>query len=274
MQALQQIGIDAGGTLIKLAMSTVDGLQFHYFQSSELNECAQWLAAHFPNARLAMTGGRAERLAAQIKGTRPLLIPEFEASLKGAYVLINRSPSATLNDYVLVNVGTGTSLFAVHRDKSERLGGSGVGGGTLLGLSALLIGSHSFDAIIQLGQAGARDRVDQSVASIYEGKEPPIPGDLTASNFGHAVWNKAVSSADKAAAIIGLVAETVCTMAILAAQKERVEDIVYIGSTFSGNRPMRRIIESYCQFNGMRPHFFDEGGFCGAIGALCTLDVK
>lgn len=274
MHVQQTIGIDAGGTLIKIAIRTKDGLKFQIFSANNLTDCVNWLAVHYPHVRLCVTGGRAERLAEQIHSQHLIVIPEFDATLNGTHFLLRQNESINLSDYLLVNVGTGTSLFAVHRHKAERIGGSGVGGGTLLGLSALLFNQHSFDAIIRLGEKGRRDRVDQTVASIYEGAVPPISGDLTASNFGRTVTSNDLSPTDQAAAVIGLVAETVCTIAIFAAQKEKLTDIVYIGSTLSNNLPMRQIIEPYAHLCGIQSHFLTNGSYCGAIGALSALDDR
>ena len=56
---------------------------------------------------------------------------------------------------LLVSIGSGVSLIKVNDiNNFERVGGTMIGGGTLLGLSNLMTGIHDFDTIIEKAQAG------------------------------------------------------------------------------------------------------------------------
>nr|WP_313637165.1 hypothetical protein [Paenibacillus sp.] len=83
-----------------------------------------------------MTGGKAA-LFESFMIRKPLRIVEFEATCRGVQYLLNKFDPKQ-QEYVITNVGTGTSLHHVGKSKHERIGGSGVGGGTLLGLAHLL----------------------------------------------------------------------------------------------------------------------------------------
>ena len=48
---------------------------------------------------------------------------------------------------IIVSMGTGTALVSVNGDKIVHLGGSGVGGGTLMGLCDKMIGVRSFEPV-------------------------------------------------------------------------------------------------------------------------------
>ena len=51
---------------------------------------------------------------------------------------------------LLVTIGSGVSLIKVNDiNNFERVGGTMIGGGTLMGLSNLLTGIHDFDTIIE-----------------------------------------------------------------------------------------------------------------------------
>ena len=54
----------------------------------------------------------------------------------------------------------------------------------VVGVSSLADGLTDYGTIVKLASKGIRDRIDLKVSHIYEGAEPPISGDLTASNFG------------------------------------------------------------------------------------------
>ena len=56
---------------------------------------------------------------------------------------------------LLVSIGSGVSLIKVNDiNNFERVGGTMIGGGTLLGLANLMTGIHDFDTIIEKAQAG------------------------------------------------------------------------------------------------------------------------
>ena len=57
-------------------------------------------------------------------------------------------------------IGTGTSVLALGAGHAKRVGGSALGGGTLLGLGRLLLGVDSFDEICALAARGDRRSVD------------------------------------------------------------------------------------------------------------------
>lgn len=80
----------------------------------------------------------------------------------------------------MIKVGGGDEL-----NNFERVGGTMIGGGTLIGLSNLLTGINDFDKIIELAQAGSNANVDMLVSDIYGDNSPfkELAGDLLASSF-------------------------------------------------------------------------------------------
>jgi len=55
-----------------------------------------------------------------------------------------------LESAVIVSMGTGTAFVKATGTEIVRIGGSGVGGGTILGLAALMLKKHDIDAVIAL----------------------------------------------------------------------------------------------------------------------------
>jgi type II pantothenate kinase len=266
------LGIDAGGTLIKMAYLAEGKPVFRKFPTVRLPEAAAWIRQHAFDARICLTGGKAGLLQSYLPGFEIGTIVEFDATCTGVQYLLQEREAAP-RAFVLTNCGTGTSIHYVDGDKHSRLGGSGVGGGTLLGLSYLLTGISDYGDIIREARNGNRERVDLKVSHIYEGTEPPIPGDLTASNFGHVRTDGTGGrqTADLLAAVMGLVGETVTTTSVLAAGQCGVSSIVYIGSSFVDNELLREVVTGYSKLRGAEALFLSNGEYSGALGAMLSV---
>jgi type II pantothenate kinase len=85
----------------------------------------------------------------------------------GASALLAQSKVDPVQRYLLVSVGTGTSILLVDGGVVTRVGGTALGGGTLLGLAAGLLGTSDFDEIAALAQRGSRRNIDLLVSDIY-----------------------------------------------------------------------------------------------------------
>ncbi|KAK5965626.1 Pantothenate kinase 4 [Trichostrongylus colubriformis] len=99
--------------------------------------------------------------------------------------------------YLLVNVGTGVSVFRVDSDdKYERVGGSSLGGGCFFGLGNLLTAEVDLDEMMRMAEDGDHRQFDILVSDIYGGKFTSLglSGDLIAGSFGKCAQK---SSADE-----------------------------------------------------------------------------
>ena len=177
--------------------------------------------------RIMMTGAGSSTVQKGIYNLPCSPVPEFSSSGIGGLYL------SKLNEAIVVSMGTGTALIHAKRNEKsydiEYLGGTGVGGGTLVGLSRRLIGVDSIEHIEQLCAEGDLDNIDLRIKDIsqnhtYHG----INENLTAANFGK-VSDMATNS-DLALGIANMVAETVGMLAIFAARSYHLRDIVLIGN--------------------------------------------
>jgi len=131
---------------------------------------------------------------------------------------------------IVVSMGTGTALVCAERGKEpEYLGGTGVGGGTLVGLSKKLIGAEDIDYIDTLSGEGDLSRIDLRIGDITK-KDPGLsmPDHMTAANFGKV--SDAAKDADIALGILNMVFETVGMLALFAARAKGIKDIVLTGN--------------------------------------------
>ena len=87
---------------------------------------------------------------------------------------------------LLVSCGSGVSVLRVENETNyQRVTGTMIGGGTLVGMANLMTGINDFDTIVKLAQEGDNTNVDMLVKDIY-GKDSPfkeLGEDLLASSF-------------------------------------------------------------------------------------------
>ena len=132
---------------------------------------------------------------------------------------------------VIVSCGTGTCIVCCDDNKTEKekfrhLGGSAVGGGTILGLSKMLLGTDKIPEISALAEKGNLSKVDLRVGDIVGKSISTLPEDMTASNLGKSDNSK---KEDIAAGILNLVSEVIATNALFAAKSVDVDNIYITG---------------------------------------------
>ncbi len=152
------------------------------------------------------------------------ILDEFDCiGLGGLYL-------SGLDEAIIGSLGTGTAL--VHAKRGEQpvyLGGTGVGGGTLLGLSEKMLGMDTVEHIEELAKTGNLRNVDLRISDITEHDIVPGFGDtMTASNFGNI--SDIATKGDIALGIINMVFETVGMVSIFAARQHGLKDIVLTGN--------------------------------------------
>ena len=99
------------------------------------------------------------------------------------------------------------------------------------GLGYLLTEISDYETLTDLAQSGNRDIIDLKVKHIYKDSEPPIPGELTAANFGNVLnnMNEHVTNSDKLASVVGVVGEVITTMAITVAREYQTKMLFILG---------------------------------------------
>ncbi|MBQ7407119.1 MAG: type II pantothenate kinase [Clostridia bacterium] len=151
-------------------------------------------------------------------------VSEFDSiGLGGMYL-------SGLSECLVVSLGTGTAIVHASKEKGIcYLGGTGVGGGTLMGLSKLLLKADNIDHIVEMADEGALSNIDLCIGDIAAQRSMGrMPADLTASNFGNV--SDLATKSDIARGILNLVFETVGMVAIFAARSRGVRDIVLTGN--------------------------------------------
>ncbi len=170
-------------------------------------------------------------------------VSEFESIGKGGLYI------SGLDEAIIVSMGTGTAIvYAKCGERAEYLGGTGVGGGTLVGLSKLLLGMDNVSHIETLALAGDIGKVDLKIKDISNpGRFSDMSAELTASNFGNV--SDLAAKEDIAAGIINTVFETIAMMAVFAARGKNVSDIVLTGNMTRFDSCHRVFLEMSKLFN-------------------------
>lgn len=174
--------------------------------------------------RVMITGVGSSFLSKPIYGLECCHVPEFESvGLGGLYL-------SGLDDAIVVSMGTGTSItHATMKNGNyafEYLGGTGVGGGTLSGLSKRILGVDSIESTVMLAAEGNIEHVDLRVKDMTQ-KDIGLSDNITAANFGK--LSDLATKGDIALGLINLVFETAGMMSIFAARTHNIKDIVLTG---------------------------------------------
>lgn len=218
------IGIDAGGTLTKLAyINEQNEMDFEIFPSNDFSKVKNWLENHPHIEEIGLTGGRTKQLLNVLKTMKSIqYLVEFEATFKGVKYLLNKN-GYDIENAIISNIGTGTSIHYMEGYSHIRVGGTGIGGGTLTGLSTIMTGVSDFNEITSNAALGSRENIDLFVKDIFQGMEPPIEGHLTASNFGNVsiLKDTKYETNDLLATIQGLVGEVITTLSIQFAEEKK-----------------------------------------------------
>ncbi len=207
-----------------------------------------------------ITGVGSSYLTKPIYDLRCDNVSEFESIGRGGLYI------SGLDEAIIVSMGTGTAL--VHAKKGEKmtyLGGTGVGGGTLVGLSKLLLGMNDVSHIEQLAEQGDVGKVDLKIGDLSNtGRFTDIQAELTASNFGKV--SDLAGKEDIAAGIINTVFETIAMLAVFAARGHNIKDIVLTGNMTTINT-CRKIFSEMSRLFGVNFIIPEHSQFATVIGA-------
>jgi type II pantothenate kinase len=220
--------------------------------------------------RLAVTGGQHKLLPERIDGCSLVAVNEVTAIGRGGQALAGLS-SEDDAPLLVVSAGSGTAVVAAQGDEYAHVTGTAVGGGTLLGLSRLLLHTVDHDEIDALARQGNPNNADLSLGDVVTGPIGNLPADATAANFGRlAREDIAVSREDLAAALVTMVGQTIALVAINAARSQATDSIVMVGHLID-MVSMRGVVERVGDLYGVSIVLPTDSGYGTALGALLAI---
>ena len=215
---------------------------------------------------LAVTGGRHKLLPAQIGRTRIAGVHELPAIGRGGQAAL---PHISRRKRILVvSAGSGTAVIAAQGRTYRHATGTAVGGGTMLGLSRLLLGTVDPTEVDHLAMQGNSNAIDLGLADVVTGPIGTLPPTATAVNFGRlARQDFAAGREDLAAAITNLVAQVIALLSVSAAKAQRANPIVIIGH-MTDMHSIRRVMGLVSQYYSTPIELPERAGYYTALGAL------
>ena len=270
------IGIDVGGSTTKIVGYTDAGklVSMLKVEAADPLTSAYGALGKFINEnglalsdvqQIILTGVGSSLFKKNIYGIATSKVDEFEAIGSGGLALSGKKEG------LIVSMGTGTSFVRIDGDKMSHIGGAGIGGGTLQGLSRLLLKTHNIRQVAELAQHGDQNRVNLLIGDICNAPLPDLPIDATASLFGKADSDS--SEADIACGIIYMVFRTIGNSAVLAALNSEVKDFVLIGK-LTQLPQCNKLFARMGEFHGVRFHIPPYAEYRTAIGAALAYTKK
>lgn len=172
-------------------------------------------------AGVYITGVGSKYVDKAVYGCPTYRIDEFVATGTGGYYLTDKK------EVIVVSMGTGSFYVKVTEDEMKYLGGVGLGGGTICGLSAIALNTDDIHEIAALSRKGDVSEIDLRIGDLAREKLPGLNLDVTASNFGKA--DAQSKPEDVAAGIVHMVIENICQAGILATVNTGIKDYILIG---------------------------------------------
>ncbi|MBR2965013.1 MAG: pantothenate kinase [Clostridia bacterium] len=234
------IGIDVGGSTTKIVGLKTDGdsislIEPQLVRANDPITATYGAFGKFTDEngfdikdidRVMMTGVGSSYVKHNLYGLNCQRVAEFDSIGKGGLYL------SGLEEALVVSMGTGTAIVHAKADGTMNyLGGTGVGGGTLVGLSKLLLQAETIEHIEEYADEGDLAMIDlriKDITSKTKSGKDSLADELTASNFGNV--SDVASKSDIALGIMNMVYETVAMVSIFAAQHCGVKDIVLTGN--------------------------------------------
>ena len=211
--------------------------------------------------KIVLTGVGASFFNEDIYGIPTDKIDEFIAIGYGGLYL------SGMDEAFVVSMGTGTAFVRAAKGAITHMGGSGVGGGTLLGLSSIMLNKNDIDAILDVAENGYAENVDLLVKDIVNYEIPSLPPNITASNFGNV--KSTASEGDLAIGIINMIIQTVGMLAAFVSKNDPIKNFIMTG-TLSTLPQAREIFDAIGIIHGLKFTIPYNAVFATAIGAAVS----
>ena len=262
------IGIDIGSTTTK-AVSIEGGRVIHKIKTRAADAVTSATGAFgkmiVENGikiggieRIMITGAGATKLKDDLFGIPTGKADEIKSIGTGGMFLAGR------DNIIIANVGTGTAIIDARRDSISHMGGSGVGGGTILGLAKKLLSVSEFNGIMELAEKGRLHQVDLLMGDIMETGLSFLDRESTASNFGKML--DSARNEDIALALLNMVYQVIGMLAVFAAKSRNTGQVVVTGNG-SGNLIGRRILGEITAMYQVQFEYPENAEYTTAIGA-------
>lgn len=212
--------------------------------------------------RLVITGVGAARITKDVFNIPTRRIDEISAIGKGGLFITRK------DKLIISNIGTGTVFIEATRDRIEHIGGTGVGGGTIVGLSKALLNTTDFNNIMELAGRGNLKQVDLLIEDIVGSRISFLNTDATAANFGKMLDTS--KKEDVAAGIINMAYQVIGMLSVFAAKGRGYSSVAITGNG-SRNKLGQRILADITKMYNVAFEYPADAEYTTAIGAALAV---
>lgn len=253
------IGIDIGATATKLVLCSGDKvLATSRKEDGERIEDAVRRLGIGNVKRIYVTGVGASFIEGDLLNIPTTRVAEFQALAKGAALVSGK------HNLVVASIGTGTSFVRVTPFRSFHIGGTGVGGGMLAGLSRKLFGSFEPQASIAAALQGDLKNCDLVLGDVCNGTISNLNSDTTIANLAKA---DTAGDEDLALGLYNTVFQSIGVMAAFAAKMHGTRTVVFCGTVLEQQPVAEAVLNGVAALHGLHFILPDEAAYVTAIGA-------
>ncbi len=269
------VGVDIGGSITKAVLmkrSDIISMTMSKTLEDPLTSLSGVLGKVVSQASLqlsdidciAVSGGKSRLLPNALFGLSIVKVNEIESIGTGGLTLSKR------NHALVASLGTGTAIVWA-RDSGRsvvHVGGTGVGGGTIMGLGRQLIGIGDVSLLAQLARTGSPKAVNLTVDDIVGSGVGILNPSVTASNFGRI--DGSTRREDLAAGLFSMAGEVIGVVLHLASDSVKENDIVLVG-TLSTIQEIASVVKRTLGYFGKDAEIPAMSEYCVAVGSAVRL---
>ena len=253
------VGIDVGASGTKLVMMRGNRLlKTMRARDGETPEDALQRFSPEDAACITVTGVGAAALPETMMGKKVVKVDEFASLYRGASTVAKRF------NMVVASVGTGTAFVRVTPFGAWHLGGSGVGGGMLKGMSEKLFGSFDPDALQELAAKGDPKNCDLLLMDVTDAQIGNLIPETTVANLLKA------GSADDASLARGLYTLIFQCIGVMAAfcTKSHLTRRIFVCGTILDSQPLaKEMFDGIAKLHKVKFVIPENAAFITAIGS-------
>lgn len=268
------VGIDFGITNTDIAVWSNDKYNFFSLPSQAidnhfLSKIFDFIKINTTDiSKIAVTGGKSSDLNNSFKNISIVKVNEVSAIGYGAMELYKIKD----DNFVVVSAGTGTACISCSNGEFNYLGGISVGGGTLQGLSNLIIKNNNANDINKMALSGDKNQMDFLISDVVN-EIGSLYTEITASNFAKARTNNKQKDVDIASSLSNMIGEVIGTVTYLNALLMGVNKVYFLGR-ISLLDSVKNAIDQRLKLAGIVGEYKSNREFGNAIGAIAYLRTK
>ncbi|MDR0910100.1 MAG: pantothenate kinase [Spirochaetaceae bacterium] len=216
--------------------------------------------------KIMITGVGASKINQNIFGIPTIKVNEIQAvGIGGMYLGSGLGEALSKNgEIIIANIGTGTAIIDASPTKIEHIGGTGLGGGTIIGLGKRFLGMSDYTEIVSMAEKGSLNNVDLLMEDIMDTSLSFLSAKSTAANFAKML--DTATDEDIAIGLINMVYQVIGVLSVFAARNKGASSVLVTGSG-SGNMLGREVFKVITGLYGTQFEYPEHPEYSTAIGA-------